>query len=158
MKAQQELTQGKKVNMNDQSPVNQPLDRHEARRQRREARRAALGARSSGGTWVAGLILILLGTAFLMQNMGTFSIPFRNWWALFILMPAIGAFSRAFRVYKHADNRLTTQARNSLFVGLILTIVSGLFLFDLNWSLFGPLLIILVGLGILLNNMLPTME
>ena len=36
--------------MNDQSPLNQPFDRREARRQRRETRRAALGAPSSIGT------------------------------------------------------------------------------------------------------------
>jgi len=139
--------------MNDQLPTNEPLDRHEARRQRREARRAEFGAPSSGGTWIAGLILIVLGVAFLMQNMGMFLIPFTNWWALFILIPAIGAFDRAFRAYRNADNQLTATVRGSLLVGLILTIISGLFLFNLNWTFFGPIVIILVGLGILLNGM-----
>jgi len=137
--------------MNNQSPVNEPFDRREARRQRREARRAELA--SSGGTWIAGLILIVLGVVFLMQNMGAFQIPFTNWWALFILIPALGALDRAYRAYKNAGNQLTMFARNSMFVGFILLIVAGLFLFNLNWTFFGPVLIILVGLGILFNGM-----
>ena len=138
--------------MNDQSSSNESFDRHETRQQRRAERRAALGAPSSGSTWIVGLILIVLGIAFLMQNFGMFLFPFKNWWALFILIPAIGSFDRAFRAYKHADNQLTTFARNSLFVGLIITMLAGMFLFSLNWSIFGPLLIILVGIGILINT------
>ena len=61
--------------MNDQSLPNEPLNRREERRQRRQARRAALGAPSTGSTLIAGLILILVGVVFLMQNMGTFFIP-----------------------------------------------------------------------------------
>jgi len=143
--------------MNDQSQNNEPLDRHEARRQRREERREALGV-PGGSTWIAGVILIVLGGIFLMQNMGTFKIPFTNWWALFILIPAFGSLDRAFRAYKTAGNQLTMFARNSLFVGLILTIVAGMFLFNLNWDFFGPILIILVGLGILANSAIPTKE
>ena len=63
--------------MNDQSQNNEPLDRREARRQRREERREALGV-PGGNTWIAGVILIVLGGVFLMQNMGTFKIPFTN--------------------------------------------------------------------------------
>jgi peptidoglycan/LPS O-acetylase OafA/YrhL len=145
--------------MSDQSPFNdtQPesLDRREARRQRRAARHDAFGTPSSGSAWVAGLILILLGVAFLMQNMGTFSIPLKNWWALFILIPAIGAFDTAVRMYRNADNQLTAPARGSLLFGLVLTLVTVSFLFNLNWTIFGPLLIILTGIGLVINTMLP---
>jgi len=144
--------------MNDQTPTNDPFDRHAARQQRREARRAALGAPSSHSTWIVGLILIVLGIAFLMQNLGIFLFPFTNWWALFILIPAIGACDRAFRAYKYANNQWTALARNSLFFGLILFIVTGILLFNLNWNLFGPLLIILIGLGILVNALVTSKE
>lgn len=138
--------------MNDPLPLDEgqpePLSRREARRQRRAER---LADPSRGGTWITGLILILLGAMFLMRTMGTFDLPFQNWWALFILIPAIGAFDTAWRTYRHADNQLTAPARGSLLVGLVLTFVAVTFLFGLDWSYFGPILIILTGLGILLT-------
>ena len=137
--------------MNDQSPLNQPFDRREARRQRRETRRAALGAPSSIGTLTLGTILVLLGAGFLMQNMGTFILPLKNWGALFILIPAFGAFDRAWRFYRNGDDQLTSQAFGALLVGLVLTAVTIMILFELNWTFYGPLLIILVGVGILVN-------
>ena len=143
--------------MNDQSQNNELYDRHEARRQRRAERRESRGI-PGGSIWVVGLILIVLGGAFLMQNMGTFNIPFTNWWALFILIPAFGSLDRAYRAYKQAGNQFTAFVRSSLFAGLILTMVAGMFLFNLNWTFFGPIILILVGMGILANNMISTKE
>jgi len=140
--------------MNEQTPMYGPLDRREARRQRREARRAALGGPSSIGTLTLGAILVLLGVAFLMQNMGTFSLSLKNWGALFILIPAFGAFDRAWRFYRNADDQLTSQAWGALLVGLVLTSVTVLILFELSWTLYGPLLIILTGAGILVKALL----
>jgi uncharacterized membrane protein len=136
--------------MNEQSPINEPepLDRHEARQQRREQR---LADPSRGGTWIAGLILIILGSLFLMRNTGNFDFPLRNWWALFILIPAVGAFDTALRTYRHAGNQLTAVARSSLLIGTVLTFVTIMFLFDISWTFFGPILIILVGIAILFN-------
>jgi hypothetical protein len=143
--------QTKKESMNDSSPVNEnqaePLDRREARRQRR----ASLIAPSGGSAWVMGLILILLGTAFLMQNFGVFIIPLHNWWALFILIPAVGAFDSAVRTYRQEGNLLTAPARGSLLLGLALTLVTATFLLELSWALVGPVLLIFAGLSILLN-------
>jgi hypothetical protein len=135
--------------MNDQLPTNEPFDRHEARRQRREAHRAALGDPSRGSTRVAGLIMILLGVAFLLRTTGNFNFPLDHWWALFILIPAVGAFDTAIRMYRNSDNQLTAPAAGSLLVGLVLTFVTVLFLFNLSWSLFGPIILILAGIGIL---------
>lgn len=144
--------------MNDSSSINEnqagPFDRSEARRQRR----ASLNAPSSGSAVVAGLILILLGAAFLMQNFGNYTIPLRNWWALFILIPAIGAFDTALRGYRQEGGRLTGPARGSLLVGLVLTLVTAAFLFQLNWAFVGPVLLIFAGLGILLTPKHPENE
>jgi hypothetical protein len=139
--------------MIDQSPTSEPFDRLEAGRQRREARRAAFGDPSHGSTWITGLILILLGAAFLLRNTGYFNFPLKNWWALFILIPAIGALDSALRLYRSADNRLTAPARGSLLVGLILTLITIVFLFNLNITIFGPVLIILTGIAILAGTM-----
>lgn len=98
-----------------------------------------------------GIILILLGAVFLMRNTGIYNLPLNNWWALFILIPAIGAFDTALQTYRNAGNQLTAAAGGSLLVGLVLTFVTIMFLFDLSWTFFGPILIILVGIGILFN-------
>lgn len=138
--------------MDNQPQINEahsePLDR-------REARQTAPGR---GNAWIVGLILILLGVAFLMQNMGAFILPLSNWWALFILIPTVGAFDRAWRIYRDAGNRLTASARSALFGGLVLTLITALFLFNLNWAIFGPVLIILAGTGLLVNTLLPEKE
>jgi peptidoglycan/LPS O-acetylase OafA/YrhL len=129
--------------MNDQFPINEPepLDRREER----------LADSPRTGTWTAGLILILLGGMFLMRNMGTFNIPLKNWWALFILIPAVGAFETAMRLYRHAGNQFTIRVRSSLFLGCLLILIALGFLFNISWTFFGPVIIILVGIGILLN-------
>lgn len=134
--------------MNDQFPNNEPFDRQEARRQRREARRAALGDPSRSSTWITGLILIILGAAFLLRNTGSFELPLKNWWALFILIPAVGALDTALRMYRQAGDQLTSSAMGSLLVGLALSFLTVSFLFELNMNLFGPILIILAGIGI----------
>lgn len=136
--------------MNDQSPIDQnpdPFDRRESRRQHRAER----FANPSRG-WMAGVILIIIGVIFLLQNTGI-NIPLKNWWALFILIPAVGALGNALRMYQSADNQLTAAARGSLFGGLVLLLITAIFLFNLSWTLFGPVILILVGIGILLNGM-----
>lgn len=142
--------------MNDQNPTNEPepFDRREARRQRRVER---LGDPSRRNNWAAGMILILLGGMFLMQNMGS-NIPVKNWWALFILIPAIGAIDTGIRMYRHAGNQLTAQAGSSLLVGGVLTLVTLGFLFNISWTFFGPVLIILTGIAILANSFLVRRE
>ena len=99
------------------------------------------------------MILIGLGAAFLLQDLGTISIPFGNWWALFILIPAVASFDRAFRAYRNADGQFNASVRSPLLVGIVLTIVTLGFIFNINWTFFVPALIILVGLGILFNAM-----
>jgi len=142
--------------MTEQSPdpESEPLSRREARRQRREQR---LADPSLGSAWLVGIILIVLGGLFLMRTMRT-DIPLTNWWALFILIPAFGSFSAAWRMYREADNRLTIAARSSLLVGLVLTFITFMFLFEISWTYVGPILIIVVGVAIILNYVIGSQE
>lgn len=130
--------------MNEQSNNLEPLDRREARRRRRDG---------TGG-WIVGVILIVLGGLFLLQNSGALRIPLTSWWALFILIPAIGAFERAWRVYRGAGNQFTNQVGGSFLLGIVLTLVTAAFLFNFGWMYFGHALIILAGLGILMTAMI----
>lgn len=139
------------MNDNLQEPSNQPatLDPREERRARRQARRES----RSGGTWIIGSILVALGILFLFQNMGAFTLD--NWWALFILIPILSVFEEAWRAYKNADGRLTKRARGLVLVGLVLVLVMVALLLEISWKFFGPLLLILAGIGILINMALP---
>jgi len=136
---------------------NQPLDNQnqtapassqsipEESQKRRHSRR--------GRTWVGGAILIGLGLYFLAENF--LSIRIDNWWAFFILIPAAGAFANAWNDYREAGGRLTRPVRGSILGGIVLTMVAVTFLLNLNWGLVGPLLLILAGLGLLFNVMVP---
>jgi hypothetical protein len=142
----------RKVIMTEHSPTPdaEPLSRREARRQR-------LADPSRGGTWMVGIILILLGGVFLVRTTGIVDIPLTNWWALFILMPAFGALSAAWRTYLE-EGHLNGPARISMLVGLVLTFIAFMFLFGISWAYVGPILIIVVGIAIILNYVIGSQE
>ena len=123
---------------------------HHAERARARAERRA--QRWGGGAWVGGAILIALGMVFLAQNLGLATLD--NWWALFILIPAVGSLGTAWNIYQHNDGQLTPAARGSLITGLVLVAIAAAFLFNLNLGLLWPLLLILAGLAALLNAVL----
>ena len=142
--------------MTEQSHIPEPgpLSRREVRRLRREQRFADP---SQGGAWIVGMILIVLGGLFLIRTTGTFDIPLTNWWALFILIPALGSLSASWRTYQ-LEGRLTGPARGSLLVGLILTFITFMFLFEVSWTYVGPLLIIGIGIAIILNYVIGSQD
>jgi hypothetical protein len=134
--------------MSDQNlPTTPPADQDW--REERRARR-----RSGGQPWIGGFILIALGVIFLLQNFSGFQ--FKNWWALFILIPAFGSLGTAWSLSRQAG-RLNRAARGALFSGLVLLAITATFLFEgsWNWSLIWPILLIVIGLGLLINNLLP---
>ena len=58
------------------------------------------GSRAKGpGALIAAVIIIAVGLVFLLQNMG-YALP-GNWWALFLLIPGIGALMSASRAPGH---------------------------------------------------------
>ncbi|HUH97751.1 MAG TPA: hypothetical protein VLZ89_10360 [Anaerolineales bacterium] len=124
--------------------------RYAERLARREARRQRYGSAHYG--WFGGALLILLGVIFLLENMG---IPFLvNWWALFILIPACGAYLAAWEVYQD-QGRLTRSGAWSLTVGILLTAVSLFFLLNLSIGPYWPVLLIAGGLALLGAAWLP---
>jgi hypothetical protein len=132
-------------------PAENP-DWRELRREERKERRAARREWNEGaGSWLAGAVLIALGLIFLLQNFGLFYL--QNWWALFILIPAFGAFGTAWALYRSNDNRFPIAATGSLVTGVILTLLSLTFLLGLNFSLIWPFFLVLGGLSILVSTM-----
>jgi hypothetical protein len=105
----------------------------------------------SRDAWIWGIVLILVGGFFLLQNFTTFYL--QNWWAVFILIPAFGSFANAWRQYQEAG-RFSGSVRKSVFGGLIFTLVAAIFLFNLNFGLLWPILLIGAGLAVVLNALL----
>ena len=98
--------------------------------------------------WVPGVILIGLGLIFLLNNTTGYAI--HNWWALFILIPAIGSFSKAADAIRSAGE-FDRAAWSALAGGVILTLVASAFLFNLDWGLIWPVFLIIGGLGLFLG-------
>lgn len=127
----------------------------EQRRAERWARREARWQRRMAHpySWmVGGVTLVLVGVALLLQNMGQSSL--KNWWALFILIPAFWSYVAAVDSFQD-HRRLTRGGLGSLIWGSLLALLALAFLFNLEISLFGPILLIVGGLGLLVTTLLP---
>lgn len=93
-----------------------------------------------------GIFLITAGVLFLMSQWGWFY--FANWWALFILMPALGAASTAWNEYQ-THGYMTSQARRSTIGALMIGLVASSFLFNIGFHMIWPLFLIVAGISAL---------
>lgn len=115
----------------------------------KDEERAKTAERASA-SWIPGLILIGLGVVFLLNSF--FDVDFLdNWWALFILIPAATNLNNAWNRYREAG-RWTESAIGALTGGVLIGFVALIFLFKLDWSIFWPVLLIILGAGILLRR------
>jgi hypothetical protein len=102
------------------------------------------------GGWILGAILIALGGVFLLQNAGV-PILRDNWWALFILIPAFGAFSMAWTMYEQ-EGQITPAVTGLAVGGAVPLVVALVFLLGLNFGQWWPLLLIAAGIAALLGG------
>ena len=108
------------------------------------------GSRGPSGSITGALILILLGVIFLARQFSGFS--FDNWWALFILLPAFSAFGTALAIWRR-NGRFTFGVWSSFYGGLFPLLVAVIFLFNLDWSTYWPLFVILPGVGMTISGL-----
>jgi hypothetical protein len=101
---------------------------------------------------MVGVVLILLGLAFLLSNAG-YVVWTGSWWAVFIYLAALASFANAWRSYRSREEFGST-ATASLVWGLVLTVVASIFLFNLSWDLWWPAILIVIGAGIVAGNLL----
>ncbi len=113
-------------------------DWREQRRRERHERRAARHAGWGGfaGPWLGGLVLVVLGVALLLQNVG-YQLPER-WWALLLLLPAVVVRVTAIRACRSAGSTPDTIAAGA--GGAIVTRLAQALFFGVNWGIFWPLL------------------
>lgn len=124
--------------MSDMSPV--PVRSEEPRR------------RGEGASWIVGLVLIVLGSVFMLERAGYVALT-GNWWALFIYLAAAGSFVNAWRS-RRDSGRFGTAATTSLVWGLVLTVVATILFLDLSWDVWWPGILVAVGLGIVTGYLL----
>lgn len=114
-----------------------------------QARATARGGASSAFTWTGGIVLVLLGTIFLLRNAGVIE-TWGNWWALFILIPAVAMAGTAWAQYRAAGRRLTAAA-GPIVGSLTLAAVAAIFLLNLSWGALWPVFLIITGAAALLQ-------
>jgi hypothetical protein len=110
--------------------------------------------RGYSSLWI-GLIFIFGGVAVLLNQLGL--LPFElNWWALFIMMPAAGFLSGGYNRFRANGNLFTMDAAFPALIGLFLAALSISLLvgaaWDINWNLLWPVIIILIGLGMIFGR------
>jgi hypothetical protein len=99
---------------------------------------------------ILGLIMIAVGAVFLLQNAGL-PVLVGNWWAMFILIPAIGAFAAAWTLYRQ-DGHFTPRVIGLVTGGLVPLTIALIFLFNFNFGITWPILLVVLGAGILLRG------
>ncbi|MDE2023020.1 MAG: hypothetical protein KGJ18_02305 [Gammaproteobacteria bacterium] len=100
-----------------------------------------------------GLVVIAVGVAFPLWNFDV-RLPFmryRNWWALFILIGAVGPLSYALHRYRE-KRRFDGGVLHSLISAAAVIVLALMFLLDLDWARWWPVFIIIGGLYMLANH------
>jgi hypothetical protein len=90
------------------------------------------------------LALIAVGVIFFLQQVSDFRLE--NWWALFILIPAISSFAAAFRLWQR-NGYFSFSVYTTFYGGLFPLLVAIIFLLDLDWGDYWPLFVILGGIS-----------
>ena len=111
-----------------------------------QRRRVTEPASDRISTLAVGGVLILIGAFLFARNL--FDFDLENWWALLILIPAVGSLADVWRSFR-AEGRLSAAARGPLVAGVALLLVTAIFLFDLSWGTLWPLFVIIFGVGVL---------
>jgi pheromone shutdown protein TraB len=140
--------------MSDKETLQQEYDQfapNSRRLERRAARRA--GRQADGVSWLVGFVLIAFGVLFLLVNAGILP-ALTNWWALFMLLPAVGVFSAALGAHRRNGGHWTPEVTGLLVGGLLFVALTAVFLFELNYGLLVPLFLIAAGLLLLAGPVL----
>src|SRR6266550_1869361 len=99
------------------------------------------------GSWIPGIVLIGLGLIFLAQEY--FGYQLRNWWALFILIPAFFTLERG---YASVTAGRSTEAVGQIIGALVLVALTLIFLLDLPFGQLWPIFLIIAGIGLLCSR------
>ena len=95
--------------------------------------------------WFTGAVLIIVGLAFIVENLNLPYFKEGNWWAIFLLIPIVSILDDIYRIYTTGSEG-KAGAIASKAVGLfILGVIMIIFLFGLNLGIYWPVLLIAAG-------------
>ncbi len=110
-------------------------------------------SRSMSGPVMGGVVLIVLGSIFLLQSLGV-DFPFNfNWWAFFILIPAFLLGKSAWETYKANGEQVNKEVRSKAVGAAAVAVIGLSFLAGIDMGKIWPIFLILGGIGVLLGGM-----
>lgn len=107
------------------------------------------GKQTAVSRW-GGFSLMFLGGAVLVLSLLKVSLD--NWWALFILLPALVLFGSGWVIPRGENGRFSLISRIFFGTGLVVLVVAGMFLVNLNWEVWWPLMIMAPGVALLIAS------
>ena len=93
-----------------------------------------------------GVTFLLLGALFLWLNVSPNAAE--NWWAVFILIPGLMFMGLAWMGALRSNGRFPFLIRSSAGISMILFTVTAIFLFNLSWDNWWPLMVAVPGAAI----------
>ena len=112
------------------------------------------GTNQPSNIWI-GLVFIFGGTVVLLHQLDILRLEL-NWWALFILLPAVGTLARAYDRYRSTNDLFEMGVMIPALVGLFMLLLSvSLFVgdaIDLHLRVYWPIILIVLGLGLILGR------
>ena len=112
------------------------------------------GTNRPSNLWI-GLVLIFGGAVILLNQLDI--LPFElNWWALLILFPAFGTLTSAYNRYRSTNDLFEMGVMVPALVGLFMLLLSVSLLagnaIDLNLRTYWPVILIVLGLGLIVGR------
>jgi len=101
----------------------------------------------------AGVVIVALGVFFLLYEFGV-RIPFmaqHQWWAIFILIGAIGPLGQAIAYYR-SRGKVDGSVLHALTSAAAILTVGFIFLFEARWDHWWPLFVIYAGLWMIFKR------
>ncbi len=96
--------------------------------------------------WFGGAVLIIVGLAFIIENLHLPFIEEGNWWAIFLLIPIVAILDDIYRITSTGTEGKAGAITSKLVGLLIIAAIMIIFLFGINLGIYWPVLLIAAGL------------
>lgn len=107
-----------------------------------------IDSKPTGSYRWGGFSLFLLGILLLVLSAMKYRVE--NWWAIFIVLPGLALWGLGRMLSRRRNGRSPLAARLATGAALVVLVVAGMFLLDLNWTVWWPLMIVSPGAALLL--------
>ncbi len=99
----------------------------------------------------SGLVMVAFGLLTLWLTVSGTRIE--NWWAGFILLPALFFMALAGGLFYWQNGRFNIAVTVNLGIGLVILTVAVMFFLNLDWGIWWPMMIIVPGVAVAINRL-----